>query len=873
MTEQPTLKNVGEGWEIPSFEEALFGEKRHHYALVIPVLNEGKRIRNQLERIRDAELSVDVILADGGSTDGSVDSGFVETANIRALLTKTGPGKLSAQLRMAYAWCIRQGYRGIVTVDGNGKDGVEAVASMVAMLEEGYDYVQGSRYLPGGQSENTPLERAVANRLFHAPLLSLAGRRWFTDTTNGFRAYSTRYLSDDRVQPFRDVFSRYELLFYLTVRAGQLGFRVGSAPVRRTYPKDGEVPTKIDNFGEKCDVLKQTLQAATGRFKPRCAASSAESVGQTAIRMPALTALFFTGLLWIVDGYAFGSGNQGAEVPPILSMIDNDQYLADFAIQDFLNPGPRYFFYTLVAAIASLTGQGVDVIYLILKLATHVSFFLALVLIARSLFWSLRENNMLPRYTAGGLAAFFMFFSSVGIFSWGSTIFDSQMVPATLAMAIAIWSLYFALNSRWFGAFLCSGVATFFQFLVGLYAGLTLLPALLLFVFRRRAFGTLTVSVAVWIIPALFVFGLTVRSSAPVPAGDFDFFEVFGRFRVPHHWIPSTGSTLQWISDAALAGAAALSLFVIHRRGDRALLNTFEIALGMLVMAAAGVLLNWLFVEVVQVEFIGKLQFQRVMPFGHLAAALAVVVGVCLQLREASPRGTIPLLVLIVILALPSLTGAIAMSLREGDELKVVLTVGLMLGTVLFFGSGPIIRGGMLAGTALLIVILNSPMASSLPRAQDIEKGYSALYSPNWDGERVSTWLRENSREDTLILIPPDWSPMSDRLALQARRAIYFSFKNVPYSDSGVYEWSRRAERLIGKPLTEEVRIASLRGLWQDRSGAEVIAIMEEVGACYLVDRLSDRSEIALKELARSEPDRDREVWAVWRRGDCPEGS
>ena len=128
-------------------------------------------------------------MADGGSTDGSLDPHFVAGVGVRAVLTKTGPGKLSAQLRMAYAWCLREGYRGsspstatAKTASRRDRDG--------AQLEEGYDYVQGSRYLPGGKAENTPLERTIANRLIHAPLLSLAGRHWYTDTTNGFRAYS-----------------------------------------------------------------------------------------------------------------------------------------------------------------------------------------------------------------------------------------------------------------------------------------------------------------------------------------------------------------------------------------------------------------------------------------------------------------------------------------------------------------------------------------------------------------------------------------------------------------------------------------------------------------------------------------------------------
>lgn len=256
-------------WELPGHTKSVYAPRSHRYALVIPVINEADRIRRQLKNMQDITLPVDVIVADGGSTDGSLDEEYVRLSGVTAVLIKNnGPGKLSAQLRMAYAWCIQQGYEGIVTIDGNGKDGVEAVRDMVSLLDEGFDYVQGSRYRAGGKAENTPLERTIGNRLIHAPVLSLAGRRCLTDTTNGFRAYSRRYLLDSRVQPFRSIFNNYELLFYLSVRAGQLGFNVRETPVRRSYPKVGSAPTKIRGLKGKLDILKQLFKVASGGYNP-----------------------------------------------------------------------------------------------------------------------------------------------------------------------------------------------------------------------------------------------------------------------------------------------------------------------------------------------------------------------------------------------------------------------------------------------------------------------------------------------------------------------------------------------------------------------------------------------------------------------------
>jgi glycosyltransferase involved in cell wall biosynthesis len=253
--------------DIPAHKVEVFGPKRYPYLLVIPVINEGERIRHQLQRIAQGAPPCDVVIADGGSTDRSVAADFLRSIGVRALLVKTGPGKLSAQLRMAYAWALHEGYQGVVTIDGNGKDGVEAIPRFIDKLADGYDYVQGSRYLSGGAARNTPIDRYLAGRLVHAPVLSVAARRWYTDTTNGFRAYSARYLQDERVQPFRAIFDRYSLLFYLTVRASQIGLRTTEIPVRREYPGD-EVPTRISGMRSKLQLLAEMFGVALGRYRP-----------------------------------------------------------------------------------------------------------------------------------------------------------------------------------------------------------------------------------------------------------------------------------------------------------------------------------------------------------------------------------------------------------------------------------------------------------------------------------------------------------------------------------------------------------------------------------------------------------------------------
>ncbi|MFC3606469.1 glycosyltransferase family 2 protein [Stutzerimonas tarimensis] len=257
-------------WQVPSYKTELWLERSQPWCVVIPVINEGNRIRNLLERMAalNVDSQADIIIIDGGSTDGSLELDALKAKGVRALLVKTGPGKLSAQLRCAYAFALEQGYEGIVTIDGNDKDDPEAIPRFIDALKEGVDFVQASRFVPGGTAENTPKSRDFAIRFVHAPALSFSsGFRW-TDTTQGFRAYSSRMLLDPRVAPFRDVFDSYELLAYLSHRVPRLGYHCVELPTIRRYPK-GEVPTKISSFRGNLAVLSVLVKACSGAYDPK----------------------------------------------------------------------------------------------------------------------------------------------------------------------------------------------------------------------------------------------------------------------------------------------------------------------------------------------------------------------------------------------------------------------------------------------------------------------------------------------------------------------------------------------------------------------------------------------------------------------------
>ena len=255
---------------VPDHTVWQLGPKRAAVALLIPVIDEGDRLRRQLTRLQRSSAPVDIIIADGGSADGSTNPLVLAQLGVRTLLVKRGPGRLSAQLRMGFAHCMDEGYDAVVTMDGNDKDGEDGLARIVAALRDGADFVQGSRFIDGGVAENTPLTRYVAIRALHAPLTSLAARHRYTDTTNGFRGHSRSLVCSPEMELLRDVFDSYELLAYIPIRAARLGMRCIEVPVSRRYPP-GKPPTKIHRWSGSASLVKILISAARGRFDPDAA--------------------------------------------------------------------------------------------------------------------------------------------------------------------------------------------------------------------------------------------------------------------------------------------------------------------------------------------------------------------------------------------------------------------------------------------------------------------------------------------------------------------------------------------------------------------------------------------------------------------------
>ena len=199
---------------------------------VLPAFNEGKKLLDTVLKFPKGVVS-EVLVVDDGSTDATVTEARKYGVTVISHGRRRGVG---AAIRTGIDYALKKNYDIIVVMAGNGKDDPVEIPRLVQPItEEGYDYVQGSRYLKGGKWGNMPFYRILATRLY--PLVWRFVTRFpATDVTNGFRAYRLALFKDKRINIWQDWLDTYELEYYLHYKVLILGYKVKEVPVSKVYP-------------------------------------------------------------------------------------------------------------------------------------------------------------------------------------------------------------------------------------------------------------------------------------------------------------------------------------------------------------------------------------------------------------------------------------------------------------------------------------------------------------------------------------------------------------------------------------------------------------------------------------------------------------
>jgi dolichol-phosphate mannosyltransferase len=195
-------------------------------------LNEAGNIGRVLDRFpRDGRF--EAIVVDDGSSDGTGDEARAHGADV--VIRHDVRGGVGVAIRDGWAAGIarRRPYLALLSGDDQ-HDPADLIPALDKLLREHADYVQGSRWMPGGRIVGMLASRQLGSRIYSIAFSILSMRR-VSDATNSFRIFRTAILSDPNVNIDQSWLMSDELEAYVLYKAIRRGYRVVETPVTVRY--------------------------------------------------------------------------------------------------------------------------------------------------------------------------------------------------------------------------------------------------------------------------------------------------------------------------------------------------------------------------------------------------------------------------------------------------------------------------------------------------------------------------------------------------------------------------------------------------------------------------------------------------------------
>lgn len=205
---------------------------------IIPVYHDAGNIAKVLANFRDGIVDEICLVVDCATEEESdeIEIAADEIVTPVHIINNNERKGIGYAIREGIEYAIGNGFDVAVVLAGNNKDDPREIPRLLKpVLEEGYDYVQGSRFLLGGKRVRTPFLRGVFSRLYPFFWTLFTDVRC-TDVTNGFRAYNLKIFSDRRVNIWQDWLNDYELEYYIHWKVLTSGYKTKEVPVSKVYP-------------------------------------------------------------------------------------------------------------------------------------------------------------------------------------------------------------------------------------------------------------------------------------------------------------------------------------------------------------------------------------------------------------------------------------------------------------------------------------------------------------------------------------------------------------------------------------------------------------------------------------------------------------
>jgi len=201
--------------------------------IIIPTYNELANAPILIERIFKHIPDAHILIIDDGSPDKTgekikeLQSKYPSTLFLLERARKSG---LGSAYRTGFSWGLERGYEELIEMDADLSHRVRDLKKMIEAKEQqpNTDLVIGSRWMPGGKTENWSKSRELLSRAANLYVRAMLGMG-VKDSTAGFRIYSSSMLKKLNLEAIKS--EGYSFQIEMTRAVHKLGGKIIEVPI------------------------------------------------------------------------------------------------------------------------------------------------------------------------------------------------------------------------------------------------------------------------------------------------------------------------------------------------------------------------------------------------------------------------------------------------------------------------------------------------------------------------------------------------------------------------------------------------------------------------------------------------------------------